>query len=270
MVPFTVHPYRERRLTVPQPAVRVRPAGGANQHVPRQLNKGESMDWKRFDRARRTVGPEELDLIESYAEGRINRRDFVRRGTVIGLSVPFLGAVIAACGGDDDDASTDTEADGGTGHDAWHRTVGHRRDRDARAASSASPRRSRPARSTRSGCRTSARTASIAQCFEFLTTLGDEGAHRARTRRVVGAERGRQRLDVQSAPGRQVARRHRLHVGRRGGHARPARGRRQRRAEGRHRRRLGRRHRSGNRRRHAARRRTATSRTSCRSSTPSR
>ena len=54
------------------------------------------MDWKPFDRARATVGPEELDLIESYSQGRINRRDFVRRGTVIGLSVPFLGAVIAA------------------------------------------------------------------------------------------------------------------------------------------------------------------------------
>ena len=67
------------------------------------------MDWKRFDRARRTVGHEELDLIESYAQGRINRRDFVRRGTVIGLSVPFLGAIIAACGDDDDAASTDTE-----------------------------------------------------------------------------------------------------------------------------------------------------------------
>ena len=71
------------------------------------------MDWKRFDRARRTVGPEELDLIESFAKGRINRRDFVRRGTVIGLSVPFLGAVIAACGGDDDAASDETDAPAG-------------------------------------------------------------------------------------------------------------------------------------------------------------
>jgi len=64
------------------------------------------MDWKRFDRARRSVGPVELDLVEAYAQGRINRRAFVRRGTVIGLSLPFLGAVIAACGDDDDTAST--------------------------------------------------------------------------------------------------------------------------------------------------------------------
>lgn len=60
------------------------------------------MDWKRFDRTRRESGPVQLDLIESYAQGRINRRDFVKRGAVIGLSVPFMGSVIAACGGDDD------------------------------------------------------------------------------------------------------------------------------------------------------------------------
>ena len=92
----------------------------------------------------------------------------------------------------------------------------------------------------------------VAQCFEFLATLGDE-RHRARPGRVVGAERGRQRLDVPTASGRHVAGRHRLHVGRRRRHARPPRRRRQRRAEGRHRPRLGRRDRSGSGRGHAAR-----------------
>ena len=131
------------------------------------------MDWKRFDRARRTVGPEGLDLIESYAEGRINRRDFVRRGTVIGLSVPFLGAVIAACGGDDDDASTDT--DGATAAPA-RRPAPNRRapaGLGPRAASSASPRRSRPVRSIRSAMQDLGTYGIIAQCFEFLATLGE-------------------------------------------------------------------------------------------------
>ena len=56
------------------------------------------MDFNVFDRARRSVSAIELDHIESYAQGRISRRDFVTRGSIIGLSLPFMGAVIAACG----------------------------------------------------------------------------------------------------------------------------------------------------------------------------
>ncbi len=56
------------------------------------------MDFKRLDRVRRSATPIELDLVESYAKGRITRRQFIQRGTVIGLSMPIIGAVIAACG----------------------------------------------------------------------------------------------------------------------------------------------------------------------------
>ena len=56
------------------------------------------MDFKRLDRVRRSATPVELDLVESYAQGRITRRQFIQRGTVIGLSMPIIGAVIAACG----------------------------------------------------------------------------------------------------------------------------------------------------------------------------
>lgn len=71
------------------------------------------MNWRLFDFLRRDVGPIEVDLIENYAQGTISRRDFVKRGTVIGLSAPFMSAVIAACGGDDDgggDGGTETTA----------------------------------------------------------------------------------------------------------------------------------------------------------------
>ncbi len=68
------------------------------------------MDWKRFDSFRRNSGPVELDLVEAYAQKKIKRRDFIRRGTIIGLSVPFMSGVIAACGGDDD---TSGGGDGG-------------------------------------------------------------------------------------------------------------------------------------------------------------
>ncbi len=75
------------------------------------------MDWKRLDQARRSVGPVEVDLIEAFAQGRIKRRDFVKRGAIVGLSVPFMGAIIAACGDDDDDggeASSGTQASSDT------------------------------------------------------------------------------------------------------------------------------------------------------------
>ena len=72
------------------------------------------MDWKRLDQTRGSVGPVEVDLIEAYAQGRIRRRDFVKRGTIIGLSVPFMGAIIAACGSDDDDGGSSDGTTAGT------------------------------------------------------------------------------------------------------------------------------------------------------------
>ena len=72
------------------------------------------MDWKRLDAARSNANAIEVDLIEAYAQRRIGRRDFVKRGTIIGLSVPFMGAIIAACGGDDEEGSDGTTGSGGT------------------------------------------------------------------------------------------------------------------------------------------------------------
>jgi len=37
-------------------------------------------------------------VIDEFAAGRISRRDFVRRGTVVGISLPVLGAILSACG----------------------------------------------------------------------------------------------------------------------------------------------------------------------------
>jgi peptide/nickel transport system substrate-binding protein len=55
------------------------------------------MDYSRLDRVRRSVTPLELDLVESFAQGKITRRQFVKRAMVIGLSLPMVSAVIAAC-----------------------------------------------------------------------------------------------------------------------------------------------------------------------------
>ncbi len=56
------------------------------------------MDYSRLDLVRRKATPIELDLVESFANGRISRRQFMRRASVVGLSLPTVAAVIAACG----------------------------------------------------------------------------------------------------------------------------------------------------------------------------
>ncbi len=55
------------------------------------------MDYTRLDRVRRSASAQELDLVESFARGRINRRQFIKRAAVIGLSMGSVSAVIAAC-----------------------------------------------------------------------------------------------------------------------------------------------------------------------------
>jgi peptide/nickel transport system substrate-binding protein len=55
------------------------------------------MDYSRLDRVRRSATPMEIDLVENFAQGKITRRQFINRATVIGLSLPTIGAVIAAC-----------------------------------------------------------------------------------------------------------------------------------------------------------------------------
>ena len=57
--------------------------------------------------------------MEAYAAKKITRRDFVRRGTILGVGAPVMGAVIAACGSSSDDAvaTGDDAGDGGDGGD---------------------------------------------------------------------------------------------------------------------------------------------------------
>jgi len=73
------------------------------------------MDLKRYDWTRRQANPVELDLIENYASGKISRRNFIKRGSIIGLSVGAMGSVIAACGDDDGDSTDAGGSGGGTG-----------------------------------------------------------------------------------------------------------------------------------------------------------
>jgi peptide/nickel transport system substrate-binding protein len=65
---------------------------------------------RRVDDIRKSSSELENHLVDELAAGRITRRDFVRRGTVLGLSLPTLSFLAAACGGDDegDGAATGT------------------------------------------------------------------------------------------------------------------------------------------------------------------
>ncbi len=75
-------------------------------------------DFNQLDPFRKKADPLQLDLVESFANGKINRRHFIQRGTVLGLSLASLSAIVAACGGASNgggDATTDTGIGGGGG-----------------------------------------------------------------------------------------------------------------------------------------------------------
>jgi peptide/nickel transport system substrate-binding protein len=63
---------------------------------------------RRVDEVRKERSELENHLIDEYVFGKITRRELVRRGTVVGMSLPLLSFIAAACGGDDDEAATNT------------------------------------------------------------------------------------------------------------------------------------------------------------------
>jgi len=71
-------------------------------------------DNERLDRLRAGQGEIANHIIDEFAAGRLSRRDFLVRGTVVGISVPILGAVISACGSSST-STTPATTGGGTG-----------------------------------------------------------------------------------------------------------------------------------------------------------
>jgi peptide/nickel transport system substrate-binding protein len=55
------------------------------------------INHRRLGQLRRGQGEIANHVIDEFAAGRISRREFIRRGTVIGISVPVLGAIVSAC-----------------------------------------------------------------------------------------------------------------------------------------------------------------------------
>jgi peptide/nickel transport system substrate-binding protein len=56
-------------------------------------------DYDRIDPIRKESGPILGHVIDEYLGDRITRRDFIRRATMFGMSVPVVGSIIAARGG---------------------------------------------------------------------------------------------------------------------------------------------------------------------------
>jgi len=68
-----------------------------------------NIDHRRLGRLRRDQGEIANHIIDEFAAGRLSRRDFIRRASVVGISVPVLGSVLAACG-----SSSSSSAKSGT------------------------------------------------------------------------------------------------------------------------------------------------------------
>jgi peptide/nickel transport system substrate-binding protein len=56
-----------------------------------------NIDHRRLGRLRQGQGEIANHVIDEFAAGRLSRRDFIRRASVIGISAPVLGGVLAAC-----------------------------------------------------------------------------------------------------------------------------------------------------------------------------
>jgi len=57
-----------------------------------------AINYRLLDALRRGRSEHENHLIDGMLAGRVNRREFMRHGSVLGLSLPFLGSVATAVG----------------------------------------------------------------------------------------------------------------------------------------------------------------------------
>ena len=79
---------------------------------------------EKLDQLRNSVGPLQQDVIDGLASGSLNRRSFLVRGSVVGLSAAFMGSVLAACGSDSTSAPATTAGGSGDTSGATDTTAG--------------------------------------------------------------------------------------------------------------------------------------------------
>ena len=56
-----------------------------------------NIDHRRLGRLRQGRGEIANHVIDEFTVGRLSRRDFIRRASVVGISAPLLGSILAAC-----------------------------------------------------------------------------------------------------------------------------------------------------------------------------
>jgi peptide/nickel transport system substrate-binding protein len=72
------------------------------------------IDQRRLGRLQQGQGELANHIIDEYAAGRLSRRDFIRRATIVGISAPVLGSVLAACSSSSSPSSTATTSTSAT------------------------------------------------------------------------------------------------------------------------------------------------------------
>jgi peptide/nickel transport system substrate-binding protein len=76
--------------------------------------RSKNIDHARLDDLRRGRGPIQEHVIDEFVAGRLSRRDFIRRGTMLGMSMSVVGGIVAACGSSGSSTST-SSTPGATG-----------------------------------------------------------------------------------------------------------------------------------------------------------
>ena len=61
-------------------------------------DKGREVNHERLDNLRRGRGPIQEHVIDEFLAGNLSRRDFLKKGTAFGLSLPVLGGILEANG----------------------------------------------------------------------------------------------------------------------------------------------------------------------------
>jgi peptide/nickel transport system substrate-binding protein len=128
------------------------------------------MDYSRLDLVRRSATPVELDLVESFANGRITRRQFIKRATVIGLSMSAVSMVIAACSTGQPSGSAAAPSESGGASPSASASA------SAATGGSIKVAIQRPVQIDPIAMQDLGGYGVVAQCFEFLCTLDKNGS----------------------------------------------------------------------------------------------
>jgi peptide/nickel transport system substrate-binding protein len=73
------------------------------------------IDHRRLGRLRQGQGELANHIIDEFTAGRLSRRDFIRRASVVGISVPLLGGILEACSSSSSPSSSSSAPATGTG-----------------------------------------------------------------------------------------------------------------------------------------------------------